>query len=97
MKKKKREQGKRKRVSSYACVHRDDRSFVVIASSCWQTARITHSDARRPTPPPPPPLPCMVSCRMSCVVVYVVYNSSKERKEHPSQSVVSGLLGSKKE
>ena len=62
-----REQGKRKRVLRHACVHLDDRSSVVIASS-WQMARITHLDARHPTPPQPPPLPCMV-----CVVCRVVY------------------------
>jgi len=67
------EQGKRERVPNHACAHRDDRLLVVIASS-GQTARITRSDARRPTPPLPPPLPCMVYvvCRVvwctSCII-----------------------------
>jgi hypothetical protein len=51
--KKRNEKETGKRVPHYACVQR-----VVIASS-RQTARMTHSDARRPTPPTPQ-LPCMV-------------------------------------
>jgi hypothetical protein len=72
-------------------VHRDDRSFVVIASS-WQTERITDLDTRRPTPPPPPLLPCMVYgvCR---VVVYVMYHSAGSKKK----MVASDLLESKRE
>jgi len=85
-----RNQEKRERVPNYACVHRDDRSFVVIASS-WQTARLTLSDAQRPTPLPLlPPLLCMAY--FVCRVVWYMSCIIPQRRGTSIQSVVSGLL-----